>query len=170
MTGFTGCTSNWNWQPQWSRPSIGRMTAAPGAPLPVALLPQWSRPSIGRMTQQGPRRRSRPGLAAMEPTEYRPDDGKLCQGVGERPDAPQWSRPSIGRMTGRPRPPGNQPQKPQWSRPSIGRMTASPAVAGTSLQLAAMEPAEYRPDDQPQIGHRPWQSSSRNGAGRVSAG
>ncbi len=36
--------------------------------------PQWSRPSIGRMTALRRVRRGRRQLAAMEPAEYRPDD------------------------------------------------------------------------------------------------
>src|SRR5579875_2365317 len=85
-------------------------------------------------------------LAAMEPAEYRPDD----QPDGEQRSSsnwPQWSRPSIGRMTFSASfwPAGHEP--PQWSRPSIGRMTAYRRRGRATGGRAAMEPAEYRPDD-----------------------
>ncbi len=84
--------------------------------------PQWSRPSIGRMT----------GLGAL----YL---------VGTQ--GPQWSRPSIGRMTAVTSRRPHSRCSPQWSRPSIGRMTPRERLRYLHADGAAMEPAEYRPDD-----------------------
>src|SRR5579875_2560620 len=135
-------------EPQWSRPSIGRMTSPRSSWWLTCASPQWSRPSIGRMTSSRAMRRDGSTCAAMEPAEYRPDDkavlyGALLIGAAAmepaeyRPDdgrgparentgipEPQWSRPSIGRMTAGAFFYSGTPAKgPQWSRPSIGRMT-----------------------------------------------
>src|SRR5579875_3427455 len=131
--------------------------------------------------------------AAMEPAEYRPDDGNPVSFLADH-SLPQWSRPSIGRMTCDPRKQGRWCREwPQWSRPSIGRMTGEQRPAGQARPHAAMEPAEYRPDDQPHgkstrnrskpqwsrpsIGRMTTRAAGglppsirRNGAGRVSAG
>src|SRR5579875_2492233 len=74
-----------------------------GLPVLVYLPPQWSRPSMGRMTVLAAADLMSGQPAAMEPAEYRPDDvqsGVTYQGTQS---PPQWSRPSIGRMTGRSR-------------------------------------------------------------------
>src|SRR5579875_1855209 len=49
-----GASSALSWNgPQWSRPSIGRMTGELYPRKEDRCPPQWSRPSIGRMTSPG---------------------------------------------------------------------------------------------------------------------
>src|SRR5579875_3083933 len=57
-------------EPAEYRPDDGRLTRTAVA---GQTWPQWSRPSIGRMTSWTERHGSRQ-RAAMEPAEYRPDD------------------------------------------------------------------------------------------------
>src|SRR5579875_433090 len=88
--------------------------------------PQWSRPSIGRMTVDVHHHGEFRAGAAMEPAEYRPDDrGALPEEGGQVPAAmePAEYRPDdkSGVVWLRRR------KWPQWSRPSIGRMTADRA-------------------------------------------
>ncbi len=109
-------------EPQWSRPSIGRMTNKRCGIQLVKSVPQWSRPSIGRMTRDLRDLVRIVGLAAMEPAEYRPDDLPVNRLDTPR-GPPQWSRPSIGRMTIPHDLLSQRSPAPQWSRPSIGRMT-----------------------------------------------
>src|SRR5579875_1751020 len=110
-------------RPQWSRPSIGRMTTLMRYGgifyLLAAMEPAEYRPDDG--TQEADSRRGR--SAAMEPAEYRPDD-EASKLTAFTQIPPQWSRPSIGRMTRWRDDDGRQRKRPQWSRPSIGRMTA----------------------------------------------
>src|SRR5579875_1539182 len=99
--------------PQWSRPSIGRMTPARWAASWRTRWPQWSRPRIGRMTSRtgnsGLRRTGRNGAG-------RAWAGRLSRaGEDGQPAAePQWSRPSIGRMTGAKSFGAAVNAKPQW--------------------------------------------------------
>src|SRR5579875_2479403 len=120
MTSERECRAPHSTLPQWSRPSIGRMTGLSSGSRSMSALPQWSRPSIGRMTARLMDRYRKGLAAAMEPAEYRPDDNR-SRGVSGQVARPQWSRPSIGRMTYSTSLYQHAKSLPQWSRPSIGR-------------------------------------------------
>jgi hypothetical protein len=78
--------------PQWSRPMNGRMTLVPWLMISVSASPQWSRPIVDRMGVLIGRAGEVERLAAMEPT----DNVRAAVGVvvaameptGERPDEP----------------------------------------------------------------------------------
>src|SRR5579875_1694654 len=82
-------------RPQWSRPSIGRMTAYGGHVfgrlLRAAMEPAEYRPDdVG-----GQRGGALPARAAMEPAEYRPDDSPSQAAPSRR----CWCRNGAGRVS-----------------------------------------------------------------------